>query len=385
MAAKDSSVVESTQILSAAKAVNHLGVSIYQKLASEGKNVFFSPLSLSSALAILFCGAKNETSKEMRHALGYNSANIKDEEVESCFRCLQSTLDKSPDSYLLTSANVVFSQNDFAIKHAFKVLLEQSFNAMVREVDFRNKSVEAVQEANNWVKEKTKGMIPNLLESLDPDTVMVILNAVYFKGFWLHTFQKHDTYSKNFYNKGLEKNVKPVDMMHIKEYFPFVANKSFKALQLPYKGEEICMMILLPNNRTGLSKLESKITPDFIEDLNAELCGCEVDVTLPKFRLEYSKSLKGQFQNLGMIRAFYRGANLGNINDSPDLLVSDIAHKAVLVVNEEGSEAAAATAVTIRATCFRETPEFVADHPFLFLIYNAEKNLILFMGKVEEL
>ncbi|XP_042901042.1 iripin-2 isoform X2 [Parasteatoda tepidariorum] len=385
MDSQDSMRGEFGDILALSSAINDLGLRLYQELAKEKRNMFYSPLSLSSALSMLFCGASGSTASEMRQVLGFEIAKIADDKVKVCFQLLMSALEKVPESYTLSNANVVFGQKGFSIKEDFKSLLSESFKAMILEVDFQNESGKAVQQANDWVKEKTNGMIPQLLDSLDPSTVMVLLNAVYFKGFWMHRFNEHSTFQQNFYNKGLEDGAKMVQMMHQKESFPFADCGTYKALQLPYKGKEIAMLILLPNERNGLEDLESSLSSDFIKQLQTKMRTQDVNVTLPKFRLEYSKSMKADFQSLGMNAVFCPGANFDGITDSRNLLVSEIVHKAVIEVNEEGSEAAAATAVVMMLCSLRFDPDFIVDHPFLFFIYNTKTNLILFTGRVDEL
>ncbi|GIY46174.1 uncharacterized serpin-like protein TK1782 [Caerostris extrusa] len=368
-----------------ANASNHVGVHLYKLLAEEGKNVFFSPFSISTALAMLYCGAQKETAEEMRNVLGYEIAKIKDDELKSAFQKILNELETNPDSYTLACANSVLSDKEFSVKEEYKSVLEESFKAFFQEVDFKNENEKAIHLVNEWVSEKTHNLIPKLLESLDPSMVMIILNAVYFKGFWMEKFDEKNTFLQYFYNKGDKDEYKQVDMMHLKEKFPYVEKESFKALQLPYKGEDISMIILLPNARDGLEELEKSLSLDFIQDLTKGMRKRKVEVALPKFRLEYSKSLKESFQALGMNRVFNCGAHLNGINDSDQLLVSDILHKAVLIVNEEGSEAAAVTAVMVMMCSLQFDPEFIVDHPFMFAIYNCKNNLILFMGRVDEL
>ncbi|GFT16642.1 uncharacterized serpin-like protein TK1782, partial [Nephila pilipes] len=362
------------EILAVADANNHLGIHLYKLLAKEGKNVFFSPFSISTALAMLFCGAHNETADEMRKVLGYEIANIKDEVLKSCFMKLLNSLENHPDSYTLACANALMSHKEFSVKEDYKSLLLECFKAHLQEVDFATENEKAVKQVNEWVSEKTHNMIPELLDSLDPNTVMVILNAVYFKGFWLHQFNEKHTFLQYFYNNGDEENYKQVDMMHLKENFLYVEKGSYKALELPYRGEDISMLILLPNSKNGLNELENSLNSTFIQDLKRDMREKKVEVALPKFRLEYSKSLKQQFQSLGMNRIFSLGAHLDGINESKQLLVSEIVHKAVLVVNEEGSEAAAATAAMIMLCSLMMDPEFIVDHPFMFVIYNSKNN-----------
>ncbi|XP_054713872.1 intracellular coagulation inhibitor 2-like [Uloborus diversus] len=366
------------------EANNYLAVNLYRLLANEKQNVFFSPISVSAAMAMLFCGAKNETAAEMRSVLGYEHANIEDETISTLLSNILSSIEDGSEHYTLTMANCLLSNSDFKVKNEFKSLLCNSFKAKIAEVDFQNEK-EVLDEINRWVNEKTSGKISSLLDSLDPMTVMVLLNAVYFKGNWLHEFPKESTDLQCFYNHGEKNDAKEVNMMHLKAKFSYTENESYKALQLPYLGNEIAMVVLLPNAMDGLESLERELTPSMLNDLKRKMRSTKVEVALPKFKLEYLKPLTEYFQKLGLNKVFQCGADLGNINDSKNLLVSEIMHKAVLDVNEEGSEAAAVTAVVVVGYSLSFDPEFIADHPFIFVIYNTKTNLILFMGKVEEL
>ncbi|XP_042901041.1 intracellular coagulation inhibitor 2 isoform X1 [Parasteatoda tepidariorum] len=389
MDSQDSKDRESSDNLALSRAINHLGFLLYQELVKKEKNIFFSPLSLSSALSMLFCGTRGSTAKEMRQVLGFEEADISDDKVKHYFQLLLASLGKAPDSYTLSCANVVLSQKDFSVKQEFKNLLLESFKALTLEVDFARETAKVLQQANDWVKERTNGMIPQLLSVLYPDTVMVLLNAVYFKGFWQNQFRKEATKPQTFYNKGLAENAKEVQMIKLKEPFLFAYSGTYKAIQLPYKGDEISMLILLPSDLNGLNKLENEVSSDFILNLMTKMYKQNVNVALPKFRLEYSKSMPKNFQNLGVTEIFVPGANFDGITDSRGIFVSDIIHKAVIEVNEEGSEAAAATAI-VMARCAAPrrnvpVPEFIVDHPFLFLIQNTVTNMILFLGRVDEL
>ncbi|GIY79868.1 serpin B3 [Caerostris extrusa] len=226
-------------------------------------------------------------------------------------------------------------------------------------------------------------MIPKLLDFLDPSTVMVILNAVYFKGSWLKPFDAEDTSLQNFNIRGEKDNYKKVQTMFMIKRFMFVEEDNYKALQLPYKGGDISMLILLPDKESNLEEFENSLCPTFLCDLTKNMRERTVSVALPKFELEYSKSLKESFLSLGLESIFCQAANLEGISETGNLLVSNIIHKAVLVVNEVGSEAAAVSEIEIVPYCMN--PDFYADHPFMFVIYNVKSNLILFMGRVNDL
>lgn len=336
-------------------------------------------------MAMLLCAAEGETASEIRSALGHDDAGIAKDDIASIFKQQLTLLSKNSDSYTLASANAMLSQRGFDIKDPYKNILAESFKAILMEADFIQENEKTTNLINEFVKEKTNNMIPKLLQSLDPSTVMVLLNVVYFKGTWMEQFKKEKTSPQAFYNKGLNQMAKDVDMMHMKKSFPFYEDETLQVLQLPYIGEEIAMLILLPREINGLESIESSLSPSFVADLKRKLHKKKVEVSLPRFRLEYTKSLVPCFKELNVTHVFSRGAELGVASDSTDLAVSDIIHKAVLEVNEEGSEAAAATMVSVMLCSLTFDPVFCVDHPFAFVIYDTKSDMILFMGRVNEL
>ncbi|GFS31816.1 hypothetical protein TNIN_157941 [Trichonephila inaurata madagascariensis] len=369
-----------------AQASHRLGLTLLRALAQKDTgNIFISPFSLANAMTMLYFGARTETAVEINGILQFE--NMSEQELSTSFDLLLSAIEKSSDKYSLECANAAMIQNKFPVHDSFKKVLVESFHAVLMQEDFAKDPNLAVTHVNDWVKAKTKGMIKQLINRLSPLTVMIILNAVYFKGMWEHQFQKKNTRRQKFYNHGEEKKGTKVDMMHLKERFGYVERSTYQALRLPYKGNDIAMLILLPRSRTGLKELESQLAPTFLEDLEKEMRNMKVEVSLPKFRVEYSKGLKETFEALGMLKAFDDSkADLTGISDFEGIYVSEIYHKAVIEVNEEGSEASAATAVVIAYRSLPPpVPEFTADHPFLFTIYNTGNKLNLFTGRIMEL
>ncbi|KFM58368.1 Neuroserpin, partial [Stegodyphus mimosarum] len=381
----ESHVSSMTPNVAFAQANNHLAINLHRQLAREGGNVFFSPFSLSIALAMLYWGTRNETAQEMRHVLGYDSANITDDSLLSSFNELLSTLDRTSENYVLSYANSLLYQRGFAVKEEYKSVMSEIFRALMVEVDFTRDSENVVKQINEWVKIKTNNMIPQLLKSLDPMTVIVILNAIYFKGAWSKPFDERLTGLQTFYNNGKRYGAKEVEMMYHRQTFFYLEKETFKALKLTYEEGEVAMLVLLPHSRNGLRQLESQLSSTFVQDVESAMYETIVDVALPKFRLEYSKSMKKALQALGMNLVFQNGADLGGMSYSKELKVSDIIHKAVVVVNEEGSEAAAVTAILVTTYSLSFDPTFIVDHPFMFVIYDTKSSHILFMGKVSEL
>ncbi|GFQ73738.1 leukocyte elastase inhibitor [Trichonephila clavata] len=369
-----------------AQASHRLGLTLLRTLAqNDTGNICISPFSLANAMTMLYFGARNDTAVEINKILQFE--NMSEQELMTSFDLLLSAIEKSSEDYSLECANAAMIEGNASIHDSYRKVLVESFHAVLLQENFSKDPDLAVTHVNEWVTVKTKGMIKELIKILSPLTVMVILNAVYFKGTWEHQFRKKDTRKQKFYNHGEKKEARKVDMMHIKERFGYVETSTYQALQLPYKGKDIAMLILLPRSQTGLKELESQLAPTFVEDLEKEMLNMKVKVSLPKFRVEYFKELTDTLKALGMVKAFNDGqADLTGITDLKGIYVSKIYHKAVIEVNEEGSEASAATAVVIAIRSLPPpVPEFTADHPFLFTIYNTKNKLNLFTGRIMEL
>ncbi|GFW64676.1 serpin B8 [Trichonephila clavipes] len=371
-----------------ALASNELAFNLLRKLNTESKNIFYSPFSISTAFGMLFYGSRGDTAEELRNVLGYQKADLIDDVVHDSFnRFLTEVLkgNASSDEYVLNSANAILVDKYLELLPEYKDNVQDLYKASVRDVDFAKDSAQLVGEINDWVKEKTNGKIDKLFERLSPSTIMVLLNAVYFKGTWKVQFETENTFSETFYNNGLESEGKRVPFMHMTNRFRFTYFDDFKALELPYKGENISMLILLPNERDGLRDLEESLTPEKLSDVQKQLSETKVIISLPKFKMEFEKELSPEFQALGASSIFDAGAaDFSGMTPSKGIFVSQILHKAVVEVNEEGSEAAAVTGIVI--TRMRPiadlTPEIKADHPFLFAIIEkgSKSNMVLFLG-----
>ena len=368
------------------EANNYLAVHLHKLLSQEDKNVFFSPFSISVAMGMLLCAAEGVTASELRSALGHKNAGIKKKDLPSLFEQQMSILTPKDDSYILSFANSMLRQKHFQVKDEYKKIISDFFKGSIYEVDFAGETESVRKNINSWVSEKTNNMINDFLKCLDPSNVLILLNAVYFKGTWSKQFDKKDTRSGIFYNRGQKNKAKKVDMMHLTNPFPYYKDDTYQALQLPYIGDEMAMLILLPNERDGLGPLEASLPPGFLQDLKRMLLTMKVEITFPRFKLDYEKSLIPSFKMLGVQRVF-SSAELPHLTEGSGLFVSEILHRAVLEVNEEGSEAAAVTMIALSRSISRprRIPEFIADHPFLLVIYNTKNDLILFMARVNEL
>jgi serpin B len=271
--------------------------------------------------------------------------------------------------------------------------LKKFFGTTIETADFVHNSISATNAINEWVKTQTHDKIPKLLsEPLDPLTRLVLLNAVYFKGIWSTKFLKNETKEEIFLNRGVNEVKKEMMKRNGKFNYTEIESLNSKLLELPYSGDDLSLYILLPNEKQGFSQLKNNLK-DFavIENSIRNLRESEVHVTIPKFKIEAEYELKEQLSQLGMSQVFTREADLSGIDGKRDLEVSKVIHKAVVEVNEEGSEAAAATAIIVIAYNMAPDPrkptfyEFKADHPFMFFIRDNRNGMILFVGQINKL
>ncbi|XP_008938102.1 PREDICTED: leukocyte elastase inhibitor [Merops nubicus] len=348
-------------------------------------NIFFSPLSVSAALAMVLLGARGNTEAQVLKTLHFDEV----EDTHSSFQTLTMDLNRSNAPYLLRLASRLFGEKSYSFLPDFLTNTQKLYGADLATVDFLQACDEARKEINQWVEEKTEGKIRNLLSegSVDNMTRLVLVNAIYFKGNWAEKFKEADTTDMPF---RLNKNeTKTVKMMYQKKKFRFgcIPEVKIRVLEMPYDGRELSMIILLPDDieddSTGLQKLEKQLTLEKLHEWTCpeHLYPTEVHVRLPKFKLEESYDLKSDLAAMGMLDVFDSGkADLSGMSGARDIFLSKIVHKAFVEVNEEGTEAAAATA-GIAMLCMLIEEEFNADHPFLFFIRHNPTQSILFFGR----
>uniref|UniRef100_A0A8C5MNN0 Leukocyte elastase inhibitor n=1 Tax=Leptobrachium leishanense TaxID=445787 RepID=A0A8C5MNN0_9ANUR len=361
---------------------------LYAKLNENNPqgNIFFSPVSISVALAMVSLGARGKTATQLSRALHFDGV----EDLHPNFRKLIAEINKKGElSYVLNTANRLFGEKTFNFLPDFISSVQKLYSADLGTVDFLADSENARQNINNWVSKQTKEKIPELLAkgSVNGNTKLVLVNAIYFKGDWAEKFNAQETTEKPFrLNKNNQTLVK---MMYQKKKFPFtyIPEINCRILELPYAGHELSMVIILPENieddTTGLQKLEKELTLEkFQEWTRSENMGpIDVHVHLPRFKLEDSYELKPVLSSLGIEDLFSAGvADLSGMSGSKDLFLSEVVHKSFVEVNEEGTEAAAASA-GIAALCMLMEEDFNADHPFVFFIRHNPTSSILFFGR----
>ncbi|MGD0784230.1 MAG: serpin family protein [Sedimentisphaerales bacterium] len=357
---------------------------LYAKLAKDSKtsNLFFSPYSISTALAMTYGGARGETQSQMANVLNFTLPNQK---LYSAFGDLQKHLiqENKSGGYQLLLANALWGQKGEPFLKEFLDSTQNYYGAGLRQLDFINETERSRQIINSWVEENTKDKIKDLIPQgdIDRDTILVLTNAIYFKGDWKTKFKKKDTQSTDFYLSAKDK-VK-ADMMQVKEKFKCYADEKMQVLELPYKNNELSMLVFLPNKIEGLAEIENTLSTERLNDSLSKMRTTEIEIYLPKFKMTWGTfSLKKTLIDLGMSNAFKAGkADFSGINGRKNLWVSDVFHKAFIEVNEEGTEAAAGTAVVIVKSI--EIPMvFRADHPFIFIIKDNRSGSILFMGRM---
>ncbi len=363
---------------------NQFSVDLYSRLKDKKGSLFFSPYSISTALAMAYAGARDKTREEMAEALHFP---VDSSELNREYLNLQEHLRKLQEkgNIELNVANAIWCQKGEKYLEAFLHTLEKYYHSGMHLVDFRTSPEEARQEINSWVEKETKEKIKNLVPrgALAPASRMVLTNAIYFKGKWEKQFNEKLTRPENFFVQ--TDRVARVPMMYQQSSFRMVEFTTFKAIELPYVGEELSMLIFLPNSKNGLVEFEKELTSDNLDSWTRILTHSrkiQVSVFIPRFTLKSQFSLSSQLQAMGMKSAFLN-ADFSGINGKRNLSLSDVLHKAFVDVNEEGTEAAAATAVMVALTAAvaRPIPVFRADHPFVFVILDNQTGEILFMGR----
>ena len=391
------------------KPVNHFSLSLFQELVkeNEGKNVFASPFSVSTALSMLLLSARGQTQQEIEQTLQMQdmTAAADGTSVHQAYQRLlqQYSNEKSSVSVanlLLTRVQQQQQHNtDNPILAKYRSDVLSLYQAQVRSVDFQADGPGILQQVNTWVLEKTHGKIKDLLSKpLSPATVAVILNAIHFQGKWQTPFEPNNSWDMEFYNNGHE--AKPVVFMRQEnEGYLYqetqIGSETVQVLEMPYQENNMSMLILLPRQRDGLQSILSSSTAENTAALTSAIDSLHlqrelVDIWLPKFTLETQYGLKRPLQALGMTRSFEAGvADFSALNGDTDVNVSDVVHKAFVKVDEEGTEAAAATAVIMvdrmSVVSVIKAIDFKADHPFMFLIKDNTNDLILFIGSVQSL
>ncbi len=358
-----------------AQANDAFAVRLYEELARKPGNLFFSPYSVSNALAMARAGARGDTATEIDRTLHFPSDPAR---LNETFKRVNRELPAlaKRDGVRLDIANGL-SLTGGAVKKSFETVLKEDYDAEI----FSG----GVGQINDWVRRKTGGKIPGILDRLPPGSACVLLNAIYFKGFWKSQFSQKNTRNAPFHVSSIKQAT--ASLMYRRGRYKLLEAKNFRAVSMDYQGGDLSMVILLPEKTEGLADLEKSMTPQklggWLQSVDAQPFR-QIDLYVPKFRVETSYELKSPFQNMGMRKPFEPGADFSGIGEG--LWIGQIKHKCFLKVDEKGTEAAAATATRMMTAVRRPLPipVFRADHPFIFLIRDNRNGLILFLGRVTD-
>ncbi|MBD2041554.1 serpin family protein [Microcoleus sp. FACHB-672] len=358
----------------------HLRQEVSRQNGGKEGNVFFSPYSLSTGLAMTYAGARGQTAAEMGQALHFN---LPPERLHPAFAALRANIEAdSRQNYQLDIANRLWGQKGYNFLEAFLEITRNFYNATLEKLDFTAAPEAARTQINQWIAQKTHEKIKDLIPPgvLSSDTRLVLTNAIYFKAAWLSPFDPSKTKNEPFTT--LDGQPVPVPMMHQGgQIFGYAEIEGLQVLELPFVDNRLSLVILLPQQVDGLLELETKLTPEnltkWLSSLSSEV---PISVWLPKFQLSSAFELKDALSQMGMPLAFSPNSDFSGMNGQKDLFISNVIHKTFADVNEAGTEADAATAIT--AATRGSGNAFKADHPFIFLIRDAESGSVLFLGRV---
>jgi len=372
-----------TNMKKVAKDSNAFAFDLYGRLRHQKGNLFFSPNSIDLALAMTYEGARGDTSGQMAKVLHYTLDRSElNEGFGALLREFNGAGKKRP--YELRVANALWGQTGYAFLPDYLTTTRQYYGAGLRLVDFKDDTEGARATINRWVEDQTKNKIRDLIARgvLDSTTRLVLTNAIYFKGTWQHQFDKNTTRDAPFHTSR-DKDVNKVQMMHQTGHFRYLRNGDLQILEQPYKGGDLSMFVLLPRALDGLAQLEEKLNAGALDSWLGKMRPTEVRVSLPRFRMTRELSLKDMLSNMGMPLPFSGAADFSGMDGTRNLQIAAVIHKAFVDVNEEGTEAAAATGVIMTLSAVLNEEQFQADHPFVFLIRDNRSGSILFLGRVE--
>jgi len=372
-------------------AVNQFCFDFFKKLSEDetnDPNIFYSPYSVFTALAMTYEGARNNTAVEMENVLHVEQSN------DSFHQYMQSLYNymNNNDEYNVSTANALWPDVGFTLLDEFIDIIETYYGGKASEVEYGNPE-EAARIINEWVENQTNNLIKDLVpaSAIDPVlTKLILTNAIYFKGIWQVQFDELNTTDRDFTLSSADTvQVETMKLIGDDDKFNYTETGDLQILELPYTGGDISMMILLPREGVELSDVISSLKrEDYISWID-EMYETKADIYLPKFKFETSYGLNEYLKELGMVDAFDNAADFSGIDGTKNLFISSVLHKAFVEVNEEGTEAAAATAVImdLNAVSPDEPPEritFDCNHPFVFTIHHKETGTILFMGTVDD-
>jgi len=365
---------------------NEFAFDLYKKINSTEKgNIFFSPYSISAALSMVYEGARGQTALEIQSVFNFPTD---DTNRRSSFAAIYNDLNLKNSDYVLQTANSLWAQKDYPFIDEYFAVLKNYYAAESNNLDFFNNPDGSRKIINAWVEDKTNNKIKDLFPvgTIENDTRLVLANAIYFKSKWLKEFNPDDTQIADFNIDS--KNTVSVKMMQKtgeESVFDYYETPSLQALKMPYTGEKLSMLVLLPK-KNDINSISDVLTSDELTEVNNNLVNERVNVFIPKFTFDTKYQMNETLKEMGMPLAFTNEADFSGMTEDNELKIGLVIHQAFIDVNEEGTEAAAATGVSmvLKTVMPAPVPVFRADHPFFFVIQDNETGNILFLGKVAE-
>jgi len=360
---------------------NQFAFEMYSELnKTEQGNLFYSPYSISAALAMTYEGAKEQTADEMKSVFHFPENNI----LRPNFAAIYNKINEQDKDYELRTGNALWAQKDYPFLQDYLDRVEKYYGGKAANLDFINQTEESRQTINRFIEEQTNDKIKDLIPKgvLNSLTRLVLTNAIYFKGTWQWEFDKADTREQDF--KITPDNVVKVPMMRMepdKAELNYADLENLQILELPYKGEEISMLILLP--KENLDSIEFSLNAEKLTEYKNQIQSTKLDtIYLPKFEFDTKYTMNNVLKAMGMPTAFSMSADFSGMDGTQKLYIDKVIHQAYVKVDEQGTEAAAATAVVVSLKSAMPSNVFRADHPFIFLIQETNTGNILFLGRV---
>ncbi|UCE98280.1 MAG: serpin family protein [Dehalococcoidia bacterium] len=359
---------------------------LYKQLVDRNQNLFYSPYSISLALAMTYAGASGQTAKEITDTLHFAHSQDK---LHQAFNWLDTELAKrgegaaakDEEGFRLNVVNAIWGQENYRFLDEFLDVLAENYGAGLRILDFVKTTEAARNTINKWVSQQTEGRIEELIPvgAIDAATRLVLANAIYFNAAWMYPFDEDNTNDGDFTLINGDTVIMP--MMNQTELLRYMQGDNYQAVELPYDGNELSMLLIMPD-RDSLITFEQSLDNELINNIFSQLTTKQVVLSMPKFEFKSEIGLKEILAEMGMPTAFSDMADFSGMTGGRDLFIGDILHEAFVSVDEAGTEAAAATAVIMKLTAAEETVTLSLDHPFIFLIRDLKTDTVLFVGKV---
>ena len=384
--AADDSASTPEGIKQVANANNQFAIDLYQQINKQAKqaenNIFFSPYSLSTAMAMLYAAAEGETKHQIQKTFHYPTPAI----LNPNSAALYNQFNKPNPNYDLSTVNDLWMRQGLSPIQNYLHTVQRYYGGKVTNLDFKNSPEPSRQTINKTIAKHTKQMIPELLakDSIKADTAAVLTNAVYFKSEWAQPLGLRGS-TQPFYN--LNGTTTDTNFMYSIESFDYMEDERVQVVELPYKGDELSMLVVLPKSKeaAAMQKLIANLSTAQINKWTERLESKEIFLNMPKFKLEQIYKMESILTEMGMPIAFSNKADFSLFNDKLPLAVDSVIHKAVVEVDEKGTVAAAATSIVITPISASYNAEFTADHPFMFMIKDNKTDAILFLGQVNKL